>query len=131
MSTRRVGGGCHCGAVAYVAEIDLAAPTIRCNCSICLKSRGWIAPIPATAFRLIRGAEHLARYSFAGGDVVHRFCPTCGVKTHGEIAGPGGWIAVCVATLDLAEEDLARIPVSFADGRADMPERAPEVASYL
>lgn len=132
MSLGRLRGSCHCGAVRYSVRLDLTAPTIRCNCTICASSRAWIASIAAADFTLEAGIGTLGSYRFGSGAIAHRFCARCGVKTHGLVgSGAEASVAVCVATLDLAPEALAALPVVFADGRHDAMDREPEVTSYL
>ena len=131
---QRVGGSCHCGRVRFSCQVELSAPTFRCNCSICSKARYWLAPVPAADFQLLEGETELADYRFGSGAIHHRFCRTCGIKTFGEGDHPafgGRFFGVSVACLELAPELLAKLPVVFSDGRHDAQQRAPAVTSYL
>ena len=115
-------GSCHCGAVRFAAEIDLAAETSRCNCSICMKGRFWKAIVAPDAFRLLQGEESLSTYQFGSRNIRHRFCRRCGVKPFGQgrVAPLGDFYAVNLACLDDASDDvLAGAPVAFQNGRDD------------
>ena len=65
-------GGCHCGAVRFECELDLAGITSKCNCSICTKTRFWKAIARADDFRLSRGDDALTEYRF-GHNAIHHF----------------------------------------------------------
>jgi hypothetical protein len=123
--------------VKFEAEIDLAAGTSKCNCSICKKARFWKAIVKAGDFRLVQGSEALTEYRFDGGTgagIRHFFCSRCGVKPfgRGHMEGFGDFLGVNVATLDDASDaELAGAPVEFQNGRENAWESAPAETRYL
>jgi hypothetical protein len=74
-------GGCHCGRVKF--EVD-APPIIEarlCNCSICPMTAYLHLIVPASAFRLVEGADEIETYTFNTKTAQHHFCRTCGIKS--------------------------------------------------
>ena len=77
-----VDGKCHCGAIAYEAEVDPARCAI-CNCSDCQAFSGspWRASVPAKAeeFRLLRGEPRAyVKTAESGAKRLQAFCGECG-----------------------------------------------------
>ena len=115
-------GSCHCGAVRFEADLDLAQPTFRCNCSICRRTRFWAAVAKPDQFRLLQGSTELTKYLFNTRRNEHWFCRHCGVRAYGVGTDTpvGPMIGVNVGCLEgLSEQALSRIPITYVDGIAD------------
>lgn len=127
-------GRCHCGAVTFEADLDLAQPTYRCNCSICRRTRFWPAVARADGFRLLSGEDALTTYRFHSQKNEHRFCRHCGVRAFGigNDTPVGTMVGVNVGCLDeLDDEALSRLTVVHVDGLHDRWAQAPEFTSHL
>jgi hypothetical protein len=77
-----VDGQCHCGAIAYEAEVDPARSAI-CNCTDCQTFSGspWRASVRAKAedFRMLRGApKTYVKTADNGNRRLQAFCGDCG-----------------------------------------------------
>jgi hypothetical protein len=126
-------GSCHCGAVRYEADIDLSQGTLKCNCSICTKTRAWLIAIQPDAFRLLTGYTDLIEYQFNTKHIHHLFCKHCGVRSFGwgEDAA-GKFYAIHVTCLDDVElGELVTAPITYIDGRHDEWQLAPAEIQHL
>jgi len=128
-------GSCHCKAVGFEADIDLSAGTHKCNCSICVKTRHWVAIIRPSAFRLLRGKQDLSDYQFGSKGEHHLFCRHCGVRSFQRIYVErmgGEHVAVQVAALDDVDpKELIAAPIRYGDGRNNAWGNVPEETGHL
>ena len=126
-------GSCHCGAVRFEADLDLAQPTYRCNCSICRRNRFWAAVATPEHFRLLAGQGELTEYLFNTRKNQHFFCRHCGVRAFGvgNDTPIGPMVGVNVGCLEgVSEETLSTIPIVYVDGMNDRME-APAFVVHL
>lgn len=108
-------GGCHCGAVRFEVEAPAELVASECNCSICAKSGYLHLIVPASRFRLLRGGENLATYTFGTHTAKHHFCKTCGIKSfYVPRSNPDGY-SVNVRCLDPGT--IGRLTIEPFDGR--------------
>jgi hypothetical protein len=135
MTLKTYKGSCHCGAVTYEADIDLAKGTGKCNCTYCLKVRNWSTFVQPSAFRLLSGADRLTSYHKHEQAPLKFHCATCGVHTHGTgdadyMGGP--FVSVFVNTLDnVSPEEFVAAPVRYSDGLHNNWQNPPAETRYL
>ncbi len=78
----KINGQCHCGAIAYEAELDLQKVGI-CHCSDCqaLSASAFrtIAMVPGDSFAITCGTpKEYVKTGDSGNRRVQAFCPDCG-----------------------------------------------------
>lgn len=121
-------GSCHCKAVTFEGQLDLAEGIRRCNCSFCAKTRMQKSFALREEFEITSGKDRLTSYradnsSWIEGDVDHYFCSRCGVRPfsrgyHKDFIGH--FYAVNVACLDgVSDAELAEAPIIYENGRDD------------
>jgi len=135
MAMKRHKASCHCGAVKVELDFDTAAPTSRCNCSICSKTRWWGANVKLDAVRALSGEENTFVYSWGSKSIALHICKTCGIRLYGrgDIPQLGGkFFAFNVACLDdVSDEAFAAIPVRVCNGRDNDWMHEPKITAYL
>jgi hypothetical protein len=119
-ATKKHTGSCHCGAVRFEVELDVAAGASRCNCSICTKVGITSAIAKPSAFTLLSDEAALGSYEWGGKTAQRYFCKTCGIHCFGrgylEQVG-GAYVSVNLNTVD--DLEVSELKVSYWDGRHD------------
>lgn len=119
MSNAKVhSGGCHCGKVRYEVKIDLGAPVLACNCSMCGKKGTLLSFVPDADFTLLSGEGALTKYQFNKKVIDHLFCSTCGVTSFARGKKPDGTPMTAINTRCLDGVDLQKLDVKHVDGAA-------------
>lgn len=71
-------GACHCGAVQFEIDTDLAELT-TCDCSICIKKNALMIKVHESEMRITSGQDALTTYQFHSHTASHYFCKVCGI----------------------------------------------------
>lgn len=108
----KISAQCHCGAVAFNAELtDGFNTVIRCNCSFC-RMRGAVV-VTARKIDVTKGQEKLTEYRFNSGEAVHYFCADCGIYTFHQRRSNPEFYGVNVACVEgVSPFDFASVAVS-------------------
>jgi hypothetical protein len=82
----KVDGNCHCGKIAFEAEVDPATLNI-CHCTDCQRLSGSAfrasIPAPAAQFALLRGEpKSYVKTAESGAKRRHAFCGDCGTPIY-------------------------------------------------
>jgi hypothetical protein len=81
----RIDGGCHCGRLAYEAEIDPEKVAL-CHCSDCQTLSGSaftaFVPVPREALRLRGEPKIYVKTAESGNRRAQAFCPQCGTRIY-------------------------------------------------
>ncbi|HEV7449690.1 MAG TPA: GFA family protein [Candidatus Paceibacterota bacterium] len=109
-------GGCHCGAVKYEVETDLAK-VIECNCTHCDIKGLILSFVPEDKFKLLSGEDNLENYQFNKKKIHHLFCQTCGVESFGRGENSKGEKLIAINVRCLNGVDRSKLTITPVDGK--------------
>jgi hypothetical protein len=106
----KISGNCHCGAIAYEAEIDPNTVAV-CHCTDCQTLSGSafrvVVPAKKENFRLLTGEPKIyVKTGDSGRKRVQSFCPNCGTPIY---------------SADVSNPQTFSIRVGTARQRAELP----------
>ena len=110
-------GSCHCGKVKFEVEGEVDAG-LACNCSMCQRKGSLLWFVPREKMKLLTPEANLRTYTFNRHVIKHRFCPECGIHTHGEANDPKGNPTAAINLRVLEDFDLDSVKVNHYDGRS-------------
>lgn len=110
----RYSGSCHCGAVRFEIEADIA-DIYTCDCSLCRKKNALMTSVHEGKFTLLAGEEKLSLYQWNTRVARHYFCSVCGIYPFHKKRSMPDHYGINVQCL--AQFDPAALPVRRADGR--------------
>ena len=120
-------GGCHCGMVRFETLLPDTLEVEDCNCSMCARTGYLHVIVPASRFRLLRGQDKIATYTFGTATAQRLFCAACGVKSfYVPRSNPDGF-SVNLRCLD-DPKAFAEVRIVNFDGRGDWDAQAQALA---
>ncbi|XP_035212097.1 centromere protein V-like isoform X2 [Stegodyphus dumicola] len=119
-------GGCHCGAVRFVALGPPRVKVYKCNCSICSKKQIKGFFVPQENFSLLKGKDDLSEYTFNTGIAKHYFCKVCGVQSFYKPRSNPTGMSIMIYCLDSGTiEDVEEIEFDGQNWEASMKKNPP------
>ncbi|MFG6433328.1 GFA family protein [Roseateles sp. LYH14W] len=103
----KINGACHCGAIAFEAEID-PSRVVVCHCTDCQVMSGApmraIVPAPVGQFSLLRGEpKSYIKVAQSGNRRAQVFCADCGTALWG--TAPENPVAMMIRLGCIAQRD--------------------------
>lgn len=109
----RYTGSCHCGAVTFRIDAEIAELT-TCDCSLCVKKNALMTRVHESALTILSGEDVLSLYQWNTKRAKHYFCSECGIYTfHRKRAAPDHY---GVNILCLTDFDHTTVPVRATEG---------------
>jgi len=115
-------GSCHCGAVTFRVDAEIAELT-TCDCSLCVKKNAVMAKVPQAALAIVSGEADLTLYEWNTGRAKHYFCRRCGIYVFHRKRAAADHFGVNVFCFD--GFDASAVPVRATQG-ANMTVVAPQ-----